>query len=222
MQIRTLIVALLAGLLLVGATTSAEAAATAAQFPRVSWVKAAMKGKGTWDRDVTAGADWDSAEFGVSPDRCGLGSYLGGYRSAGKAWYMGGLKGSRSVWGETQVTVLRYPSASAAAAALSRVSHYARDCGHTEEWVCSQCDGGWSAHRTAVSPRRVGTASVVWREKRVGMGVTSARVIAARSGTTIVLTDVARGGDPATMRTPKYPSWKKADKIARKALATAA
>ncbi|MGB8020224.1 MAG: hypothetical protein WCF04_03250 [Candidatus Nanopelagicales bacterium] len=221
MRLRALIAALFAAVLLVAGAMPAGAVTGGTQFPRASWVKAVMKGKGAWDRTVVSGSTWDSAEYGVSPARCDLGAYLGGYSSAREAWYDGGLKGSRTVWGEAQVTVLRYPSTSAAASALTQVGSYANDCAQAEEWVCSYCDGGWTAYRTAAAPRRVGEQSVAWRERRVGMGVESARVIATRAGATVVLVDVARSGDPATMRTPKYPTWKKADKIARKALATA-
>lgn len=220
MKTRALVVALVATLLALTSTSPASAVIGGSDFPSTTWVKSAMKGKGSWYRESASPA-YVGREVGTSPSRCRLTNYFGQYQEAKRTFYSGPIRGSRD-YGTTDVTVHRYRSVKQAQATLQRLGTYARNCSRTEEWVCANCDGTWTASRTPATRRKIGDQSVAWREKRVGMGVTSARMITARRGATVVLVSVERASDPETMRTPKYPTWKLTEKVTRKALAAAA
>jgi hypothetical protein len=215
MRVISRAVSVLAGAMLVGASVPATAGAaiTRSDFPSLSYVKTAIGGSGAWGRAFSR-----EGPLGAKPARCRSDLPFSAAREYRSAWYNGPLRSTRSLTGVTSIKVYRFGSASSARRAMAKAEAFVTDCPKSTEWVCTNCDGVWDIRRKLAPARRVGTQSFAWKEVSAGLGVENSRVIAARTGRTVVVVNVGHQTDPVDARTPKAPSWSRAEVIAKEAI----
>ena len=128
-----------------------------------------------------------------------------------------------SVWGDVQIAVFRYETAGEAHRAVKRSGSYPDRCPETTEWVCTDCDGVWTAWRNRVAAPEVGTESVVWHYRRIGNFKHNGYGVVARRGELVIRVEVGRFRTPleGSFSYPPLLPKKKALDVARLALRAA-
>lgn len=167
-------------------------------------VKAMMNGTGRWQSSIFP----VRRPLGAKPTRCRSDKPMGSYRqSRGRSYYGKVRGGSDNTDRSVNTLVYRYDTRKAAKMAMQLLKDYATDCPRTVEWVCTQCDGIFTAFRKSVVTRRVGQQSTAWRLREKANGFGKGYVIAARKQRTIVRTSVVNVlfPDQSGIRFPKAP-----------------
>ena len=216
-SLRSLVAVLLGVLILVEAPLSATAAIPRTEFPSATQVKASMLGKGAWHRSL---GEADAGAVGARPSQCRSEQPFAAATEFRNSFVRGSV-GRKRYSGVAQVTVYRFASTQTATDAMSGLPGFLSECARSVEWWCENCDGIATIYRTPAAARRVGEQSVAWNQRSVGMGVANGHAIAARDGSTIVVTVASHLTDPEHLTAPPRPAWKQADSVARKALVRA-
>lgn len=219
--LRTLVAvaAALAMLVAVTAPSPAQDTVPRADFPSAAQVRAAMNGADTWTRSLGRPG---FVALGAKPAACRSDVPFAAANESRKGYYEGGMSRKRPYYGFVEVTVHRFASARAANRALKGLPTWLADCARSVEWVCKQCDGIATIHRTPAAQRRVGAQSVTWNQRSVGLGVANGRAVAARTGATVVVAVASHAIGPDSLETPPRPPWGRGLSVARTALARAA
>lgn len=218
--LRTLVaVAAALAMLVTAAPSRAQGTVTRTDFPSAAQVKAAMNGADTWTRSLGRPG---FVALGAEPAACRSDVPFAAANDSRKGYYEGGMSTKRPYYGFVEVTVHRFSSARAANRALQGLPTWLADCARSVEWVCKQCDGIATIHRTPAAQRRVGAQSVTWNQRSVGLGVANGRAIAARTGATVVVTVASHAIGPDSLEAPPRPPWGRGLSVAKTALARAA
>lgn len=213
-----LLTALVVALGLMGTTAApAQAAITDSDFPKKQQVKVLLKGKAPWTRHLASGRP-----LGATPVACRSDLPYGGAVEYRSAWYYGGLARTSKYTGHAEIQIYRFTSTKDARAAMKRVKAFVTGCPTTTEWVCEQCDGIAKIQRHPSAKHAVGKQSYSWTERRLGMGAERARIIAARTGRTVVVTTAAHQTDPTILTYPPPVTWKQTTALAKLATKKAA
>ncbi len=215
---RAWLIAALAVCLIMTGPAPAHADIVRSDFPSATQVKASMKGAGTWNRSL---GEPNASALGAEPANCRSDLPFATAAEHRNSYYMGSIARRKQYSGVVEVTVYRFATTAAARQALTGLPTFLAGCEKSVEWWCEDCDGIATIYRTPAAARRVGVQSVTWNQRSVGMGVANGHAIAARTGSTVVVTVASHQSDPVSMATPPRPTWKRTLSVARKALARA-
>jgi hypothetical protein len=220
--LRRLAIAIVAavGVALVGmsAAPAATPVVTSSHLPSKAKVKDIYNGSGSWFRAVGAP---NSAPLGAKPSQCRSDLPFAGALASRGAAYSGPIHNVRKYFGSADVTLYRFASVALASQAIDNASGFAAACPTSDEWVCEECDGIATFHRTPATGHKVGTESVAWNQRTDGMGMTRGHVIVARYGKQVVVVYAANGTDPDITNYPTSASWSRTESLARAALKSA-